>query len=31
MTTTDDLLTRPEGRTLEYKRDLSSLRSVLKT
>lgn len=26
-----DLLTRPEGRTHEYKRDLSSLRSVLKT
>jgi len=27
----NDLLMRPEGRTHEYKRDLSSLRSVLKT
>jgi ATP-dependent DNA helicase RecG len=27
----NDLVTRPEGRTREYKRDLSSLRSVLKT
>jgi predicted HTH transcriptional regulator len=26
-----DLLTRPEGRTLEWKRDLSSLRPILKT
>jgi predicted HTH transcriptional regulator len=30
-TTADDLLTRPEGRTLEFKRDLSSLRPILKT
>ncbi|MBN1426646.1 putative DNA binding domain-containing protein [Candidatus Fermentibacteria bacterium] len=30
-TTTDDFLTQPEGRTREYKRDLSSLRPVLKT
>lgn len=27
----NDLLTRPEGRTQEYKRDLSSLRPILKT
>ena len=30
-TTNNDLLTRPEGRTQEYKRDLSSLRPILKT
>ena len=31
MTTISDLLALPEGKTLEFKRDLSSLRPVLRT
>lgn len=31
MTTISDLLASPEDRTLEFKRDLSSLRPVLRT